>query len=53
MSYQIEVENEIATIPVKDLIVASILLKDKLPHIPVNAYYKSLERMVNKGKLKK
>lgn len=53
MSYQLEVENKIETFPVRDLIVANVFLKEKLSHIPVNAYYKSLERMVNKGKLKK
>lgn len=48
-----EVKNKIEAYPVRDLIVANIFLKENLAHIPVNSYYKSLERMVKKGELQK
>ena len=48
-----EVKNKIESYPVRELIVASRFFKENLTYIPVNTYYKSLERMVKKYELEK
>ena len=51
MNYQLEVREKIESYPLRELIVANKFLIEKLPNIPANTYYKSIERMRKKGEL--
>ena len=51
MNYQLEVREKIESYPLRELIIANKLLIEKLPNVPANTYYKSIERMRKKGEL--
>lgn len=51
MNYQLEVREKIESYPLRELIIANKFLIEKLPNIPANTYYKSIERMRKKGEL--
>jgi len=51
LNYQLEVREKIESYPLRELIVANKFLIEKLPNIPANTYYKSIERMRKKGEL--
>ena len=51
MNYQLEVREKIESYPLRELIIANKFLKEKLPYVPANTYYKSIERMRKKGEL--
>ncbi|SHJ90203.1 hypothetical protein SAMN02745248_01250 [Hathewaya proteolytica DSM 3090] len=53
MNYQLEVRKKIEEYPVKELIIANRFLKQNLPYIPADAYYKSIERMLRNGELER
>lgn len=53
MNYQIEVREKIESFPLKELIIANKFWKEKLPYVPANTYYKSIERMSKKGELER
>lgn len=53
MNYQLEVREKIESYPVRELIIANRFLKENLPYVPANTYYKSIERMLRKGELEK
>jgi hypothetical protein len=53
LNYQLEVKEKIEAYPVRELIVANKFLRENLPNIPPNSYYKSIERMIKKGELEK
>lgn len=51
MNYQLEVREKIESYPLRELIIANKFLIEKLPNVPANTYYKSIERMRKKGEL--
>ena len=51
MNYQLEVREKIESYPLRELIIANKVLIEKLPNVPANNYYKSIERMRKKGEL--
>lgn len=51
MNYQFEVREKIESYPLRELIIANKFLIEKLPNVPANTYYKSIERMRKKGEL--
>ena len=53
MNYQLKVREKIESYQFREVIIANKLLKEKLSDIPINAYYKSIERMIKKGELEK
>ena len=53
MNYQLEVREKIESYPLRELIIANKFLKDKLPYVPANTYYKNIERMSKKGELER
>ena len=53
MNYQLEVREKIESYPLRELIIANKFLTEKLPNVPANTYYKSIERMRKKGELER
>jgi hypothetical protein len=51
LNYQLEVREKIESYPLRELIIANKFLIEKLPNVPANTYYKSIERMRRKGEL--
>jgi len=53
LNYQFEVREKIELYPLRELIIANKFLTEKLPNVPANTYYKSIERMRKKGELER